>query len=450
MESVLRNTKCTQEQMDVLTKQNRIAEIARKYQDTALVTLHHHIDLGWMQEAFKKVKPDTSPGVDGQTLAMYEVNLEQNLQDLLERAKSGKYIAPPVKRVYIPKGDGTERRPIGIPTVEDRILQRAVLQVLEPVYETEFLDCSYGFRPGKSPHNAVDYLWSQIRPMNINWIIDLDIQKFFDTMNHQHLRAFLRQRVQDGVITRLIGKWLKAGVLEGGSISYNDAGSPQGGVISPILSNIYLHEVLDKWFVKEIMPLLKGKAIIVRFADDSVLGFENKEDAERVFKVLPRRFAKFGLQLHPDKTKLIPFSVPPNDKGNNTEKRATFNFLGFTYYWGKSRKGKWTVIRKTAKDRLKRSLRRINDWCKSSRHQSMTLQCKTLNSKLRGHYNYYGVTGNSRSLQAFYFQVFCLWRKWLSRRSNHRIPWDRFNTLTRTTFLLVKPKIYHSVYAANP
>jgi group II intron reverse transcriptase/maturase len=436
--------------MNVSTKQNRIAEIAKKYRDEALVTLHHHIDLEWMLQAYKKIKPDTSPGVDGQTLAMYAENLEYNLQDLRERAISGSYIAPAVKRVYIPKGNGREQRPIGIPTVEDRILQRAVLQVLEPVFETDFFNFSYGFRPGKSQHDAVDYLWKQIYQQNIGWVIDIDIRKFFDTMEHQHVRSFLRQRVQDGVITRLIGKWLKAGVLEEGSISYNNEGSPQGGVISPLLSNIYLHEVLDKWFAKEIMPLLKGRAIIVRFADDCVLGFENQHDAERVFKVLPKRFARFGLQLHPDKTKLINFSKPLKGNDRGSGKRATFNFLGFTFYWGKSRKGNWVVMRKTAKDRLQRSISKINLWCKLNRHATLADQCKMLNSKLRGHYQYYGVTGNYRSLRAFYLQVTRHWKKWLSRRSNRKLTWDRFNMLTRCTFSLAMPKIYHSVYAANP
>lgn len=436
--------------MDVLTKQNRIAEIARKYRDEALVTLHHHIDLEWMQQAYKRIKPRTSPGVDGQTLAKYTENLEHNLQDLQERAISGRYVAPPVKRVYIPKGDGREQRPIGIPTVEDRILQRAVLQVLEPVFETDFFDFSFGFRPGKSPHDAVDYLWKQIYQKNIGWIIDVDIRKFFDTMDHQHVRTFLRQRVQDGVITRLIGKWLKAGVLEGGSISYNDEGSPQGGVISPLLSNIYLHEVLDKWFAKEIIPLLKGRAFIVRWADDSVLGFENKEDAERVFKVLPKRFARFGLQLHPDKTKLIPFSKPPKRNDNESGKGSTFNFLGFTFFWGKSRKGNWAVMRKTAKDRLRRSLSRINNWCKLNRHESLTYQCKMLNSKLRGHYQYFGVPGNSPCIASFFHHAVRIWKKWLSRRSNRKMTWDRFNDLTRFAFKLAIPNIHHSVYAANP
>jgi group II intron reverse transcriptase/maturase len=436
--------------MNVSTKQDRIAEIAKKYRDKALVSLHHNIDMDWMQEAYKRIKPDTSPGVDGQTLAMYEESLVSNLEDLLERAKSGKYVAPPVKRVYIPKGKGKEQRPIGIPTVEDRILQRAILQVLEPVFENDFFDFSYGFRPGRSAHDAVDYLWKEFGPKNINWVIDLDIQKFFDTMNHQHLRSFLKQRVQDGVITRLIGKWLKAGVLEEGAISYKDEGSPQGGVISPLLSNIYLHEVLDKWFAEEIIPLLKGRATIVRYADDSVLGFENKEDAERVFNVLPKRFARYGLKLHPDKTKLIFFSRPPIGYSKGDRKRGTFNFLGFTYYWGRNRKGYWSVMRKTAKDRLQRSLSRINDWCRHNCHERLALQYKMLNIKLLGHYRYYGVTGNSRSLSAFYMGVTCTWKKWLSRRSNRGFTWDRYNTLIKVTFVLAKPKIFHSVYAANP
>jgi group II intron reverse transcriptase/maturase len=436
---------CAQEQMNVLTKQNRIAEIARTYRDEALVSLHHHMDMDWMQESFKRVKPDTSPGVDGQTLAMYEENLEFNLRDLLERAKSGSYVAPPVKRVYIPKGNGREQRPIGIPTVEDRILQRAVLQVLEPVFETDFFEFSYGFRSGKSPHDAVKYLWKQIYQQNIGWIIDLDIRKFFDTMEHQHVRGFLRQRVQDGVITRLIGKWLKAGVLDGDSISYNDEGSPQGGVISPLLSNIYLHEVLDKWFAREIMPLLNSRAMIVRFADDCVLGFENLHDAERVFKVLPKRFAKFGLQLHPVKTKLIPFSKPPGGNDDEAGRSGTFDFLGFTFYWGKSRKGDWVVKRKTAKDRLRRSLHRINVWCKRNRHESFTYQWKMLNSKLRGHYQYFGITGNSYCISSFFHQSIRLWKKWLSRRSNRKMTWTRLNDLTRNSFTLATPKIYHFV-----
>lgn len=436
--------------MSMLTKQNRIAEIARKYRDNPLVTLHHHMDMEWMVKAFTTIKPATSPGVDGQTLAMYKEHLDHHLEDLRERAISGKYIAPPVKRVYIAKNDGKEQRPIGVPTVEDRILQRAVLQLLEPVYETDFYDFSFGFRPKKSQHHAIDYLWRSIRTMNINWIIDLDIRKFFDTMDHKHLRTFLKQRVQDGVVLRLIGKWLKAGVLEGGSISYHNEGSPQGGVISPLLSNIYLHEVLDKWFAQEIIPRMKGKAIIARFADDSVLGFEYKEDAERVFKVLAKRFSKYGLTLHPEKTKLVNFTKPDEETGRKGTKPGTFNFLGFTFYWGKSRKGKWIVIRKTAKDRLKRSLSKVNQWCRQNRHLSLAVQKMMLNTKLRGHFQYYGVTGNSQSLQSFRYQVVRLWKKWLSRRSNQRLAWDRLNESILPNFVLLRPKIYHSVYAAKP
>lgn len=436
--------------MNVSTKQDRIAEIAEKFKGKALVSLHHHIDLEWMMEACHRVNPGTSPGVDGQTIRMYEQNLTHNLEALLESAKSGKYVAPPVKRVYIPKGNGNEQRPIGIPTVEDRILQRAVLMALEPVFETDFLNFSYGFRPKRSAHDAVDYLWKQLRQQNTSWVIDVDIRKFFDTIDHTFMREFLKQRVQDGVITRLIGKWLKAGVLEEGAVSYKDEGSPQGGVISPLLSNIYLHEVLDTWFSKEIIPLLKGKATIVRFADDCVLGFETREDAEKVFRVLPKRFGRFGLKLHPDKTKLIYFSRPPEGYNKGDQKRETFNFLGFTFYWGKSRKGHWVVMRKTAKDRLQRSISRVNDWCKHNRHELLTLQWKKLNVKLRGHYQYFGVTGNIRSLELYYLAVTRLWFKWLSRRSNHGFTWDRYNKLTLEAFFLIKPKIYHSVYAAKP
>lgn len=436
--------------MDVLTKQDRIAEIAKKFKGKALVSLHHHMDLEWMKEAYHRMNPGTSPGVDGQTLAMYRQNLTHNLEDLLERAKSGKYVAPPVKRVYIPKGNGKEQRPIGIPTVEDRILQRAVLMALEPVFETDFMDFSYGFRPKRSAHDALEYLWKQLYQQNISWVIDVDIRKFFDTIDHTFMREFLKHRVQDGVITRLIGKWLKAGVLEEGAISYKDEGSPQGGVISPLLSNIYLHEVLDTWFANEIIPLLKGRATIVRYADDCVLGFENKEDADRVFRVLPKRFGRFGLKLHPDKTKLIYFKRPPEGNNKDEGKRGTFNFLGFTLYWGKSRKGHWTVMRKTAKDRLQGSISRINVWCKINRHDLFTHQWNTLNAKLRGHYQYYGITGNSRSLDLFYLAVTRLWFKWLSRRSNHGFTWDRFNLLTKGAFVLTRPIIYHSVYAAKP
>ena len=245
--------------------------------------------------------------MDGQTAADYAANLEGNLRSLLDRAKSGRYQAPPVRRVHIPKGTGPETRPIGIPTFEDKVLQRAVVMVLEAVYEQDFLDCSYGFRPGRSAHQALDALWHRLMEMRGGWVLEIDIRKFFDTLDHRHLHAILRRRVRDGVLLRLIGKWLNAGVLEDGSVTHPEAGSPQGGVISPVLANIYLHEVLDKWFEQTVKPRLKGRAFLIRYADDAVLVFEREGDARRVLDVLPKRFGKYGLTLHPEKTRLVPF-----------------------------------------------------------------------------------------------------------------------------------------------
>jgi RNA-directed DNA polymerase len=249
-------------------------------------------------------------GVDGQTAEAYAESLEENLEDLLNRFRSGRYRAPAVRRVHIPKGDGRKTRPIGIPTFEDKVLQRSVAMVLEAVYEQDFLNCSYGFRPGRSAHMALEALWKGTMDLNGGWVLELDIESFFDTVDHDHLRSFLDQRVRDGVIRRTIGKWLKAGVLEAGVMQRNAAGTPQGGVISPLLANIYLHHVLDVWFAEVVQPRLGGRAFLVRYADDAVLVFEHASDAERVMRVIAERFGKFGLRLHPDKTRLIEFRRP--------------------------------------------------------------------------------------------------------------------------------------------
>lgn len=299
--------------MNVLTKQHRIAETAKRWPNEPLTSLNHYLDMDWLREACRRVRKDSAPGHDGQTVEEYGERLDENLADLLERAKSGRYVAPPVRRVHIPKGTGKETRPIGIPTTEDKVLQRAVTMLIEPIYEAEFHDFSFGFRPGRSAHQALDYLWHQTMSQGTKWIIDLDIRKCFDTLSHGVLRQLLQQRVRDGVINRLVGKWLKAGVLEAGRLQYPEHGTPQGGVISPLLSNIYLHEVLDKWFVGDVLPRLDGRAFMVRYADDAVLGFESKADAERVLRVLPKRFEKYGLQLHPEKTRLLPFGRPPRN-----------------------------------------------------------------------------------------------------------------------------------------
>ena len=343
---------------------------------------------------------------------------------LLDRAKSGTYRAPPVRRAHIPKGTGTETRPIGIPTFEDKVLQRAVVMVLEPIYEQDFLDCSYGFRPGRSAHQALEALWQQTMAMGGGWMVEVDIRKFFDTLEQAHLREFLQRRVRDGVLLRLIGKWLNAGVLEGGELSGSGSGTPQGGVISPLLANIYLHYVLDEWFEREVKPRLKGQAFLIRYADDFVMGFSCEEDARRVLEVLPKRFGKYGLTLHPEKTRLVPFERPPHrarPRVQEPEPAGTFDFLGFTHVLGRSRKGNWVVSRKTASSRFSRAVRKIAAWCRKNRHDPIGEQHATLSQKLRGHDGYYGITGNSPMLQRLRYVVTRLWRKWLARRTGWAI-----------------------------
>ena len=435
----------------VLTKQRRIAELAGIHPDVSFSSLAYHIDLEWLYEAYQRTRKDGAVGVDGQTAEEYAKDLGKNLRSLLDRAKSGKYFAPPVRRVHIPKGSGKETRPIGIPTFEDKVLQRAVQMILEPLYEQEFLDCSYGFRPRRSAHDALDTVWEQMMKMGGGWIIDLDIRKFFDTMDHGHIRGILKRRVCDGVLLRLIGKWLKAGVLEGGEKSYPERGTPQGGVISPMLSNIYLHEVLDKWFESEVKPRLKGEAFLVRFADDAILVFSCRRDAERVMEVLPKRFGKYGLSVHPEKTRLVWFGRPGKrgEETQNPPRWEKFDFLGFTHYWGRSRKGQWVVKRKTEKGRFTRALKRVAEWCKRNRHAPIGEQQGALSQKLMGHYAYYGVTGNIRCLSSFFHEVKRVWRKWLSRRSRgNPMQWKRFRELL-LRYPLPAARVVHSCYVAK-
>jgi group II intron reverse transcriptase/maturase len=424
----------------ISTKLQRIAELARKAPSMAIRTLAHHIDVEFLRVAYQETRKDGAVGVDRQTAAEYAANLESNLQSLLDRFKSGTYFAPPVRRVEIPKSDGG-KRPLGIPTFEDKVLQRAVTKVLTAVYEQDFLDCSYGFRPGRSAHQALDALWNATMSVGGGWVIDLDIRHFFDSVDHGQLKAILDQRVLDGVLRRTIHKWLNAGVLHGGMLRYPDAGTPQGGVISPLLANVYLHEVLDVWFEREVKPRLRGSATLIRYADDAVLVFETEHDARRVMDVLPKRFAKYGLTLHPEKTKLIDFRRPDGGDGPDS-----FDLLGFTHFWGTSRKGNWMVQRKTSKSRFTAALRRVYEWCKKWRHLAVSEQYKTLSAKLRGHYNYFGITGNRRALGSFAHEVGWIWCRWLDRRSGRRhMGWQRFELLSRR-YPLPPPRIVHSIY----
>jgi RNA-directed DNA polymerase len=439
----------------VLTKQQRIAELARQSPQMGFTSLNHHLDLRWLNEAFQRTRRDGATGVDGQTAAEFSEQLRDNLQALLEGAKSGTYRAPPVRRVHIPKGTGSETRPLGIPTFADKVLQRAVVMALEPIYEQDFLDCSYGFRPGRSAHQALDALWRQTTAMGGCWVVEVDIRKFFDTLDHAHLRALLRRRIRDGVLLRLIDKWLNAGVLESGAVTVPDAGTPQGGVISPLLANVYLHYVLDVWLAEEVQPRLKGHAFLIRYADDFVMGFACEEDARRVLEVLPKRFGKYGLALHPDKTRLVAFQPPGSSAAAAAGKGSspgTFDLLGFTHYWGRSRAGRWIVKRRTAASRLQRALKKIAAWCRLNRHRPLGEQHQTLGQKLRGHFAYYGITGNSEGLRRFRDAVLRFWRHWLSRRRRGQpLSWDHFNLLLRR-YPLPAAVVVHSVYraVANP
>ena len=431
----------------ISTRQRKIAELARGEPKLTLTTLAHHIDAVWMREAYRRTRKDAAAGVDGVTAAQYAVELEANLSGLLERFKSGRYRAPAVRRVHLDKPGTSKTRPIGIPTLEDKVLQRAVLMTMEPVYEQDFLECSYGFRPGRGAHQALEALWQGLMALGGGWVIDLDIENFFGSMDWGHLRSFLDRRVRDGVIRRAIGKWLNAGVMEAGEVSHPDRGAPQGGVISPALSNVYLHEVLDQWFEHEVKPRLRGRAFEVRYADDAVLVFEREDDARRVLGVLAKRLEKYGLRLHPDKTRMVDFRSPwKSPRGSGSQRERSFAMLGFTHYWGRSRKGRWVVKRKTAKDRLSRALRAIGQWCRTHRHWKLRDQQAALSRKLRGHYAYYGITGNFQALHRFRFEVERLWRKWLGRRSwRGRMTWERFARL-RNTYPLPPARVVHSVY----
>ena len=422
----------------VSTRQQHIAEMAKKHAGSPLTTLSHHMDLLWLREAYGKVRRDSAPGIDGQTVAEYGVNLEANLQSLLDRAKNNSYRAPPAKRVHIPKSP-TETRPIALPTVENKVLEWAVVMLLEPVYEQEFLDCSYGFRPGRSPHLALDALRGAVTRMGGGWVLDVDIRKFFDTIPKQLLRAVLRQRIGDGVIDRLIGKWLKAGIWEAGEVTYPEAGTPQGSVISPILSNVYLHEVLDVWFVREIKPQLRGKAELIRFADDFVVVCEKREDAEALLEQVTARFQSYGLTVHSDKTRIVDFRHPWHS-GHSPQ---TFDFLGFTHYWATTRRGGQAVTRKTKGKKFHAALVGIGDWCKKNRHQPLAQQYRELSAKVRGHYAYYGIRGNSRALGRFHHEVTRLWHYWLNRRSRERGGGARLWKVLSEHFLLPLPRIVH-------
>jgi group II intron reverse transcriptase/maturase len=429
----------TSRSQTVSTRLQQIAKQAEDYPQMVFTTLAHHIDVDFLREAYRHTRKNSSPGVDGITAKQYGEHLEENLQDLYDRLKNGRYKAPPVLRAWLEKENG-KKRPIGKPTFEDKIVQRAVVMLLEPIYEQVFHGFSHGFRRGRSQHRALKELRENLIDLRINWIVIADITGLFDNLDHEILRNLIKERMNDGTLLRLIGKWLNAGVMEGESIHHPEQGTPQGGVISPILSNIFLHSVLDDWFKREVHSRLKGRSFLIRWADDFIIGCEYKSDAERVMKVLPKRFERYNLSLHPDKTSLVCFSKPFTKK--ESKERGTFDFLGFTFYWAKGRKGYWIIKKRTARKRLSRFMKRIWQWCKENLHEPIGEQYKMLCSKLRGFYQYYGVRSNYKALEAVFEYTEKAWRRWLSRRSQKgKVLFEDL----RKTYPLPLPRIVHSI-----
>jgi RNA-directed DNA polymerase len=408
----------------------RVRQAARRDKKQRFTALLHHIyDVERLRTAYLATKKDAAAGVDGETWEHYGENLEANLQELSHRLKRGAYRARPVRRVYIPKvGKPGELRPLGVPALEDKIVQRATVEVLNAIYEQDFLGFSYGFRPGRSPHQALDALAVGIGTRKVNWVLDADIRKFYDTLDQGWLVKFIEHRIADRRVVRLIQKWLKAGVLEEGKRVQSEIGTVQGGSISPLLSNIYLHYVLDLWVQRWRRKQARGEVIFVRFADDFVAGFEHREEAERFLAELRERLARFGLQLHADKTRIVEFGrfAEQNRRNRGDGKPETFNFLGFTHSCGKTRKGHFTVLRQTMRQRWQAKLRALKEELRRRMHTPIREQGAYLRSVLLGHFRYYGVPMNGPALCAFRKAAGYLWRTVLRRRSqgNH-LPWRR-------------------------
>ena len=420
----------------------RIAELAKEDKERKFSSIAHLLTVDALHEAFKDLRKDASAGVDRVTHTEYATEVQKNLEQLHDRLKGGKYRAQPLRRIYIPK-EGGRQRPISIPSLEDKIVQKAAVDLLNAIYEQDFLDCSYGFRPGRGPQDALDEVGRIICRRPISTILEADISGYFDAIVRSLLIEMIEKRVCDGRILRLIGKWINVGVIEDGRLLLSETGTGQGQVISPLLPNIYLHYVLDEWFQTIVKPRLKGEAYEVRFADDFILCFQYREDAEKVLDVLKKRFEKYGLTLHPDKTRLMEFgrrALARSEKPGGP-KPATFDFLGFTHICKRSQKGHFTIHVRTMRKRLRRSLKAVTEWCREHRHDPVDEQQEALNRKLRGHYQYYGRSTNFRSLLEFYERVRKIWQKWLNRRSRgNPMNWPAYEQLLRRHPLL-RPRL---------
>jgi RNA-directed DNA polymerase len=423
----------------------KVMERAKREPETRFTSLAHLLDEQALEHAYRSLRKDAAVGVDGVTHEKYGEELGANLRDLHERLRSKRYRHQPIRRVHIPKDKG-KTRPIGISSIEDKVVQAAIRDVLQAVYEPAFRDCSYGFRPGRSAHDAVKALNGVLYRGEGSWVLEADIQSFFDSIDRKMLMEMLEARVADVSLLRLVGKCLHVGVLDGEEFSEPGEGTVQGSVLSPLLGNVYLHHVLDLWFEREVLPRMRGAAHLIRFADDFVICFEREDDARRVTKVIGDRFARFGLTLHPDKTRLIHFEQPPRGQQGG-KGPGTFDFLGFTAYWRRSMRGAWVPAFKTRKARLARIIKVLADWCRRHRHESVKQQHAALASRLRGHFNYFGVNGNMRSLRIVAAHAKRIWFKWINRRSQRASKtWTQYEDLLRD-FPLPPPRIRVQIWA---
>jgi group II intron reverse transcriptase/maturase len=435
----------TQNWGDMSPELMKVAERAKREPSAQFHSLAHHLTVEALERAYHRLRADAATGVDGVTKEMYGLRLEENLRELHARLRDKRYRHQPILRVYIDKEDGG-KRPLGVSAFEDKLVQDALREVLSAVYEQDFLDCSYGFRLGRSAHDAIRVLHGTASRKGANWILEADIRSFFDTVPHQRLLEMIRERVSDRSLLRLVGKCLHAGVLEGEQLSSSDVGTPQGSVLSPLLANIYLHYVLDVWFEDVVKPRLFGHAELVRYADDFVICFSRQDDANRVMDVLPKRMAAYGLTLHPDKTRLICFHRPPKHRTGG-KGPGTYDFLGFTFYWRRARDGRWVNGCKTRASRLRRAIRRVGEYCRRNRHNPIPEQYEGICRRLRGHYNYFGVNGNIQALRMMLFHVRRTWFAWLRRRGQRRkVSWERY-TLMLERYPLPRPHLNVRIWA---
>ncbi|KHO61816.1 DNA polymerase [Thermoanaerobacter sp. YS13] len=431
------------------TELTRIAEVVAKHPRDKLQTLVHFINEETLKQQHKKMTGNKAPGIDKITKEEYGENLTENIENLMARMKRQAYKPQPVRRVYIPKEGSDKLRPLGIPAYEDKLVQGIMADILNIIYEPEFLDISYGFRPNKSGHDALRQLNNIIQEKKVSYIVDADIKGFFDNVDHEWMMKFLEHRIGDKNFLRIIKRFLIAGVMEEGKYYESDIGTPQGGHISPILANIYLHYVLDLWFEKRIKKACRGESYEIRYADDFVCCFQYKDDAEKFYKSLKKRLKEFELELAEEKTRIIEFGrfAEESRKRRGLGKPETFTFLGFTHYCSKSQNGKFRVKRKTSKKKFINKVAKMKKWLKENMHEPVNQLIKRLNIKLLGHYRYYGITDNSKSIGSFFYLTRRQLFKTLKRRSQkHRLNWDKYEKLLMK-FPLATPKIYVSIYS---